>query len=81
MVTVTVVAAALLVCIGALIGVTCTARILQPRLRRRAAQQAEERRRLVKEWAAIRSQRGECPRCTDPLSEWDTHFAPTVVQD
>ena len=81
MVIVAVVAAVLLVCIGALLGATCTARILHPRLHQRATQQAEERRMLAKEWAAISSQRGECPRCTNPLSGRDAHLAPTIGQD
>lgn len=81
MVIITIVAAVVLVGVGALLGATCTGRILQPRLRRRAAQQAEERRMLTKEWAAIRLQQGECPRCTNPLPVGDTHFAPTIVQD
>jgi hypothetical protein len=81
MVIITVVVAVVLVGIGALLGATCTARIMQPRLDRRAAQQAEERRRLAKEWAAIGPQRGECPRCANPLPQGDTHFAPTVVRD
>jgi hypothetical protein len=81
MVIITVVAAVVLVCVGALLGATFTARVLQPRLDRRAAEQAEERRRLAKAWAAIRPQRGECPRCTNPLPQGDTQFAPTVAQD
>ncbi len=79
--TIAVVAAALLVCGAALLGATCTARVLQPRLLRRANQHAEERRMLAKEWAALRQQRRECPRCTDPLLERDTGFAPTLAQD
>jgi hypothetical protein len=87
MVIIAVLAAILLVCIGALLGATCTGRILQPWLDRRAAEQAEERRMLAKEWAALRPQqgggpqRGECPRCANPLPEWDSHFAPPVVHD
>jgi hypothetical protein len=87
MVIIAVVTAVVLVCIGALLGANWTARILQPRLDRRAAQQAEERRMLAKEWAALRPQQsggpqlGECPRCANPLPEWDSHFAPPVVRD
>jgi hypothetical protein len=36
---------------------------------------------LAEEWAAIRPRRGECPRCTNPLPEWDSHFAPPIVRD
>ncbi len=36
---------------------------------------------LAKEWAALRPHHGECPRCSNPLSEWDDHLAPTVVPD
>jgi hypothetical protein len=81
MVTVTVIAAVVLVCVGALLGATGTTRILRPWLDRRAAQQAEERRMLAEEWAAIRPRRGECPRCTNPLPEWDSHFAPPIMRD
>jgi hypothetical protein len=60
----------LLVCLGLLLGVTWTIQALQVRLRH----QAEERRRLNAEWAAIRAarqQRVQCPRCGTPLSDWD----------
>jgi hypothetical protein len=63
----------LLVCLGLLLGTTWTIQALQPKLRR----QAEERRRLNKEWSAVhtaRRQRGECPRCGSALSEWDWYF-------
>jgi uncharacterized paraquat-inducible protein A len=62
-----VVAAVLLVCIGALLGATWSRRLLERRLHQEADQQAEERRMLAKEWAAIHQRRGECPRCSDPL--------------
>jgi hypothetical protein len=62
MVIIAVVTAVVLVCIGALLGANWTARILQPRLDRRAAQQAEERRMLAKEWAALRPQQGGGPQ-------------------
>lgn len=80
MVIITVVAATLLVCIGALLGAAGTARVLQARLDLRASQQAMERRVLNREWAAIHRQRDECPRCTNPLPEWDK-LAPTIVPD
>ncbi|HSZ28402.1 MAG TPA: hypothetical protein VK784_01430 [Pseudonocardiaceae bacterium] len=66
----------LLVCLGILfglgllLGTTWTIQALQVRLRH----QAEERRRLNAEWAAIRTarqQRVQCPRCGTPLSGWD----------
>ena len=60
----------LLVCLGLLLGTTWTIQALQFRLRH----QAEERRRLNAEWAAIRvtrQQRVQCPRCGAPLSDWD----------
>jgi hypothetical protein len=74
------VAATLLVGLGLLLGATWTTQALQPRLRR----QAEERRKLNEEWAAIRTtrhQQGECPRCASPLSEQDWHFAPTAMDE
>lgn len=79
--TIAVAVAALLLCSGALLGATCTARVLQPRLLRRANQHTKERRMLAEEWAALRQQRGECPRCTNPLPQRDTDFAPTLAQD
>jgi hypothetical protein len=79
--TIAVAAAAILLCSGALLGATCTARVLQPRLLRRGKQHAEERRMLAEEWAALRRQRGECPRCTNPRPERDTYLAPAVAQD
>ena len=60
-------AAVVLICIGALLGATCSRRLLERRLDQEANQQAEERRMLAKEWAAIHQRRGECPRCSDPL--------------
>ena len=62
--------AALLVIFGLLLGSTWTTQALQPKLR----QQAEERRRLNEQWAAVRAarqRRGRCPRCAVPLSECD----------
>lgn len=60
--------AVLLVCLGMLLGAAWTTQALQPKLR----QQAQERRRLNEEWSAIRTvrqQRSQCPRCAAPLSE------------
>lgn len=65
-----IVAVALLICLGLLLGSAWTTQALQPKLRR----QAEERRRLNEEWSAIhtaRQQRGKCPRCASALSERD----------
>lgn len=73
-------AAALLVLLGLLLGWSWTNQALQPKLR----QQAEERRRLNAEWLEIRStrqQHAECPRCASPLSEQDWYYAPTLVED
>ena len=78
--TVLLVAGALLVCLGLLLGTAWTIQAVQPKLRR----QAEERRRLNEEWSAVRTahqQRTECPRCASPLSERDWYFAPTIVAD
>jgi uncharacterized paraquat-inducible protein A len=69
-VTIQVLGAVLLVCLGLLLGSSWTIQAVQPKLR----QQAEERRRLNEEWSAVRTarrQRGECPRCGSPLSERD----------
>jgi hypothetical protein len=79
-VTLQVLGGLLLVCLGLLLGATWTAQALQARL----GQQAEERRRLNAEWAAVRTasrQRGQCPRCGAPLSEWDWSFGPTPPDD
>jgi hypothetical protein len=70
----------LLVCLGLLLGSTWTIQALQPKLHR----QAEERRRLNEERSAVRTarrQRGECPRCGNPLSEDHRYIAPTVVEE
>ncbi|MGH3834867.1 MAG: hypothetical protein ACRDSF_04055 [Pseudonocardiaceae bacterium] len=72
--------AVLLVCLGLLLGAAWTVEAMQPKLRR----QAEERRRLNAEWAAIRTarqRRGVCPRCASPLSERDWSVAPMAVED
>ncbi|MGH3786878.1 MAG: hypothetical protein ACRDRG_10100 [Pseudonocardiaceae bacterium] len=75
------IAAATLLCIGALLGAIWTSQILHSQLRRQADKQAEERRRLAREWAAVHRPRGECPHCTTPLPARDRHLAPAVVQD
>jgi cell division protein FtsL len=70
----------LLVCLGMLLGTDWTTQITYSRLRR----QAEERRILNEEWAALRSarrERSECPRCASLQSEWDWYFAPTAVEE
>jgi hypothetical protein len=64
-----VVAAVVLICIGALLGATWSRRLLERRLHQEANQQAEERRMLAKEWAAIHERRGQCPHCSDPVPE------------
>lgn len=69
-VTIEVLGAVLLVCLGLLLGSSWTIQALQSNLR----QQAAERRRLNAEWAAVstvRKRRGRCPRCGIPLSEQD----------
>ncbi len=77
--TIQVLSAVLLVCLGLLLGSSWTIQAVQPKLR----QQAEERRSLNEEWSAVRAarrQRGRCPRCGSPLSERDWSFAPTSVE-
>ena len=71
---------ALLIFLGLLLGWAWTSQALQPKLRK----QAEERRRLNEEWAAVRTarrQRTECPRCSSRLSERDWYYLPTLVAD
>jgi hypothetical protein len=80
MVTMVIVGATLLICIGALLGTTWTGRILKRRLDQEANQQAQERRMLAKQWAAIHERRGQCPRCSDPLPE-PRRFASRTVSD
>ncbi len=78
--TLQVLVAVLLVCLGLLLGTTWTIQALQPKLRR----QAEERRRLNEEWLAVRAaarQRGRCPRCAGSLTERDWYIAPVIVED
>jgi hypothetical protein len=78
--TIQVLGAVLLVCLGLLLGSSWTIQAVQLKLR----QQAEERRRLNEEWAAVRTarrQRGKCPRCGSPLSEQDWYFTPTLAKE
>ncbi|MGH3899371.1 MAG: hypothetical protein ACRDTA_14245 [Pseudonocardiaceae bacterium] len=66
--TIQVLGALLLLCLGLLLGASWTIQAVQPKLRR----QAVERRRLNEEWSAVRTarrQREKCPRCAGPLSE------------
>ena len=70
----------LLVCFGLLLGSTWTIQALHPKLRR----QAEERRRLNEEWAALRTaheQRQRCPRCGIPMDERYWYIAPAIVNE
>ncbi len=79
-VTLQVLGSVLLVCFGLLLGNAWTIQALQPKLRR----QADERRRLDKEWAAVRTARGQraqCPRCGITLAERPWYIAPTIVED
>jgi hypothetical protein len=75
-VSLTVLGAVLLVCLGLLLGATWTTHTSQSMLRR----QAEERRRLNEEWMAVHTERGRCPHCANPLSEYDWFVAPTQVE-
>jgi cell division protein FtsL len=57
-----------LLCLGVLLGSTWTEMILHAKHRR----QAEERRQLTEEWAAVRATRRQwrhCSRCRAALSE------------
>ncbi len=79
-VTFQILGAVLLLCLGLLLGTSLTVSTLEPKLRR----QAEERRKLNEEWAAVRTarrQRSECPRCANPLSERDWYVAPMIPSD
>ena len=72
--------AALLICLGLLLGTTWTIQALQHRLDR----QAEERRKLNEEWAAvstIRHQREKCPRCAYPLTDQDSYVEQTLAEE
>jgi hypothetical protein len=70
----------LLVCLGMLLGITWNIQMNQGTLRR----QAEERRRLNNEWAAIRTlqrQQGECPCCESPLYEQNGRLGPKGIEE
>jgi hypothetical protein len=72
--------AVVLICLGLLLGTAWTIQALQARLRR----QAEERRRLNEEWAALRiahEKQNRCPRCGIPWAECYWYIAPTIVDD
>jgi hypothetical protein len=72
--------AALLICLGLLLGATWTTQVLQRTLRRLA----EERRRLNEEWLAVRAawrQRGRCPHCASPQSEQVWYLALTRIPE
>ncbi|MGH3821415.1 MAG: hypothetical protein ACRDRA_01000 [Pseudonocardiaceae bacterium] len=67
-VTLLVLSGVLLICLGLLLGATWTTQALQPKL----SKQAQERRKLDEEWAALhafRRQRSLCPRCGGLLAE------------
>lgn len=70
----------LLVFLGMLLGTTWTTQATRARTRR----QAQERRRLNEEWAAIRTvrrQQTECMRCASPLYERNWYFGSTDVEE
>ena len=72
--TIEILGAVILVCLGLLLGASWTIQAVQPKLRR----QAEERRRLNEEWLAVRTarqQQDECPRCATSLIERDWYYA------
>lgn len=78
--TLVVLSAVLLVCLGLLLGATWTVQALQAKHRRLA----QERRKLNTEWSAIRSTRHQsatCPRCASQLPAWDWSAAPTDEED
>lgn len=78
--TLLVLGAVLLLCLGLLLGSMWTTQALQPKLRR----QAEERRRLNEEWSALRTarrQHGESSQGGIPLAERDWYISPSVVED
>lgn len=73
MVTLQVLGAVMLLCLGLLLGTSWTIQAVQPKLRR----QAEERRRLNEEWLAVRAARrrqDECPRCAVSLMEQPWYY-------
>jgi hypothetical protein len=70
----------LLVFLGVLLGTAWTNQATQSQLRR----QAQERRRLNEEWAAIRAirrEQTECQRCANPLYEQNWYFAPAAGEE
>jgi hypothetical protein len=72
--------AALLVCLGMLLGASWTLQATQSNLRR----QAEERRRLSEERLAVRTARrrqGKCLRCASALSVNTRYVVPTIIED
>ncbi|HVE96345.1 MAG TPA: hypothetical protein VNA67_05115 [Pseudonocardiaceae bacterium] len=72
--TIEILGAVILVCLGLLLGASWTIQAVQPKLRR----QAEERRRLNEEWLAVRTarqQQDECPHCATSLIERDWYYA------
>jgi hypothetical protein len=78
--TIPVLSAVLLICLGVLLGSSWTIQALQPKLHH----QAEERRRLNEEWSAVRTthrQRSHCPHCGSPLSEQGWSLASTSVAE
>lgn len=70
--------AALLICLGLLLGTAWTIQALQPNL----SHQAEERRRLNEEWRMVQTTRrklDQCPRCGMTLGRVG-QFAPTLME-
>ncbi|MDQ3762411.1 MAG: hypothetical protein M3460_12220 [Actinomycetota bacterium] len=70
----------LLVCLGLLLGAAWTIQALQPKF----DQQAEERRRLNEEWAAVHAvhrQLEKCPHCAYPLTKRGWYLAQTPPED
>jgi hypothetical protein len=67
-ISILVVGAVLLICLGMLLGTSWTVNFQHRKFR----QQADERRRFNEEWSVVyaaRRKRDECPRCAAPLSE------------
>ncbi|MGH3831218.1 MAG: hypothetical protein ACRDRS_12360 [Pseudonocardiaceae bacterium] len=72
--------AALLVCLGLLLGATLADHALQAKSHR----QARERRRLNEGWAALHataSHGQKCSRCGYPLTDHDWYFEAPPVED
>jgi hypothetical protein len=79
-VTLQVLGAVLLVCLGLLLGATWTNQAFQHKYR----QLADERRRLNEQWLAVRAarrQRAECVRCLGPLTDRGWYFEQTLVEN